>query len=94
MSTSEQTVKAVPRKAVLSAYVGRLQKDTTEEALTCFLSEVGLNGVVCKKLKAKNGKVFHTAAFYVTCSVDCKALFYDESIWPEGAELRDWVYFN
>jgi len=94
MSTSGQTVKAVPRKAVLSAYVGRLQKNTTEEALTCFLSEVGLKGVVCKKLKAKDGKVFHTAAFYVTCSVDCKALFYDESIWPEGAELRDWVYFN
>jgi hypothetical protein len=94
MSTSDQTVKAVPRKAVLSAYVGRLHKDTTEEALTEFLSDVGLKGVVCKKLKAKEGRVFYTSAFYVTCSADSKVLFYDETIWPEGAELRDWVYYN
>jgi hypothetical protein len=93
-STSEQSVKAVPRKAVLSAYVGRLQKDTTDEALTRFLSDVGLVGVVCKKLKAKEGRVFNTSAFYVTCSAECKDLFYNEASWPEGVELRDWVYFN
>jgi len=75
LANSDNSVKAIPRKAVLSAYVGRLHLDTTDEDLTRFLTDVGLRGVVCKKLKAKDGKVFHTSAFYVTCSADYKDLF-------------------
>ena len=91
----EQTstaVRTVPRKSVLAAYVGRLHPETTEEDLTRFLTVEGMRGIVCKKLKAKNGQVFRTAAFYVTCGIESSNLFYNEQCWPEGVELRDWIY--
>jgi len=91
-STLCDKVKAVPRKKVLAAYVGRLHSDTTEEILTEFLTDMGIKGAVCKRLKAKNGQIFRTAAFYVTCCEESKDLFYNESCWPDGAELRDWIY--
>jgi hypothetical protein len=86
--------KAVPRKKVLAAYVGRLHIDTSEEDLTQYLLEEGITGVVCKRLHAKNGQTFTTAAFYVTCCEESRDLFYKDSCWPEGTELRDWVYYH
>jgi len=47
-----------------------------------------------KKLVAKDGKVFKNAAFMVSCSAQSRDLFYNESTWPEGAELRDWVFYD
>jgi len=93
-SESDSAVKGVPRKAVLHAFVGRLRLETTEEDLTKYLTDVGVKGVMCKKLKAKNGKQFTTAAFHVSCCAESKALFFDENCWPEGAELRDWIFYN
>jgi len=90
--TNSDKIKSVPR--VLAAYVGRLQKDTTEEDLTVYLSDVGMRGVVCKKLVSKDGKFYNTAAFYVTCSAESKDLFYNEACWLEGVEVRDWVYYS
>ena len=58
--------QSVPRRGALAAYVGRLQRDMMEEALMKYLIDEGMAGVVCRKLKAKDGKVFKTAAFYVT----------------------------
>jgi len=85
-------VRAVPRTGVLAAFVGRLHKDTTAENLTTYLTAEGMRGIVCRKLTCKNGRVFDTAAFYVACCRDSADLFYDEQRWPEGVELRDWVY--
>jgi len=51
-----------------------------------------MKGVVCRKLKPKDGKVYKTSAFYVTCCTDSASLFYDENCWPDGVELRDWIY--
>jgi len=93
-SESDSAVKGVPRKAVLHAFVGRLRLETTEEDLTKYLTDVGVKGVMCKKLKAKNGKQFTTAAFHVSCCAESKVLFFDENCWPEGAELRDWIFYN
>jgi len=28
--------------------------------------------------------------FYVSCHENSRDIFYDESIWPDGAELHDW----
>ena len=72
-STSVHSIRSVPRKPVLAAYVGRLHQDTTEdreEVLTNYLLAEGLKGVVCKKLKAKDGKTYKTSAFYVTCCTE------------------------
>ena len=85
-------VKAVPRKAILSAFVGRLHQDTTEEELSKYLAQEGMKGVVCRRLKPKAGFKFSTAAFLVSCCAESSTLFYDETCWPAGVELRDWVY--
>jgi hypothetical protein len=90
---NETSVKAVPRKPrqpVLQAFVGRMDMNTTSEDLQDFLKKVGLDVVTCRKLKPRNGMMFNTAAFYVACTENCRDLFYDESTWPEGCELRDW----
>lgn len=85
-------VSAVPRR--LTAFVGRLHTDTTEKDLCDVLSGLGIKEVKCKKLVAKDGRLFRTAAFMVSCSAQSRDLFYNESTWPEGAELRDWVFYD
>lgn len=91
---NQDKLKSVPRKPILAAYVGRLHPDTTAEDLSKFLEDEGIKGVVCRKLLSKNGTVYKTAAFYVTCCIDSRDLFYNENCWPEGVELRDWIYYN
>ena len=85
-------VKAVPRH--LACFVGRLDPSTTEEELSAHLTAEGMKGVVCRKLVPKNGQVFRTSAFKVTCSLESRDLFHNEACWPCGVELRDWVYYN
>ena len=84
-------IKTVPRE--LTCFVGRVHKDVTEEQLHDFLTGQGMKGVVCKKLIAKDGKIFSTSAFRVSCCTESADLFYDEALWPSGVELRDWVFY-
>ena len=86
---SNDKVKAIPRYLV--CFVGRLHIDTTDDDLRNYLAEAGIKDAACRKLEDKNG-FFRTAAFRVSCSAEYRDLFYDESTWPEGAELRDWVF--
>ena len=83
-------IKAAPRPLV--CFVGRLNLNTTAESLRDFLEEVGIMDAECRKLEAKNGKTYKTAAFRVSCPAIYRDLVYDEDNWPEGAELRDWVF--
>jgi hypothetical protein len=83
-------VKTIARN--LSCFCGRLTPDTTEAALKDYLAESGIHDAVCRKLVARNGLVFRTAAFQVSCSSEYYDLFYNEDSWPEGAELRDWYF--
>ena len=89
-TSTSTAVKAVPRQLV--CFVGRLHADTTAESLHDYLEEAGIMNADCRRLEARNGRIFKTAAFRVACSPEYRELFYDESNWPEGAELRDWVY--
>ena len=91
-SNASSGVKGVPRQ--LYAFVSRLASDTTEEALTSWLADIGILDAVCKKIVPKDGRVFRSAAFRVSCESRYADLFYDEANWPEGAELRDWVFKN
>ena len=68
-------LKAVPRPLV--CFAGRLDKDVTEKDLTDFLSEKGIQDVKCTKLIAKDGRVFNTSAFRVSCSPKCESIFSD-----------------
>jgi len=92
LKAANSSIKVVPRE--LTCFVGRLDKDVTEQQLHGFLAGQGMKGVTCKKLVAKDGRNFCMSAFSVTCCIDSADLFYDESLWPAGVELRDWVFYH
>jgi len=83
-------VKAIKRP--LTCFVGRLDHSTSADDLKEYLAEVGIHDADCWRLVAKDGRTFKTAAIHVSCHEKYRELFYDESNWPEGAELRDWVF--
>ena len=85
-------LSCVPRIKRVVAYVGRLHKDTTEDELMDFLSNVKLANLRCRKLVSKDGKVYKTAAFMVSCDESTREAFHNEANWPEGCELRDWYF--
>ena len=85
-------IKAVPRQ--LTCFVGRLDPNVSEDELTVFLKGQGIETVKCRKLVAKNGRVYNTSAFRVTCTSEYESLFYNEALWPIGSEVRDWVFYN
>ena len=85
-------IKGIPRR--VTAFVGRLHKDITNEDMKDFLKEGGIDDPLCYKLSAKDGRAFCTATFKVSCDARYRDLLYNESTWPEGCELRDWVFYN
>ena len=68
------------------------KKETTCEDLSEFLKDNGISDPVCRKLSAKDGRTFNSAAFMVSCDIKDKDLVYDETTWPSGCELRDWIF--
>ena len=54
----------------------------------------GVEGVQCFRIQPKEGKVYKTAAFRVSCDPRSATAFYDESNWPIGCELRDWIFYK
>jgi len=85
-------IKAVPRKKIVAAFVSRMNAETIPNDITQHLASVGIPDVVCRKITLKDGKIFKTAAFFVSHDEKHKDLFYNDSSWPEGAEVRDWVF--
>ena len=89
-SSGSVKVQAVVRR--LTAFVGRLHKDTTVEDLKALMSAAGLQKPHCYKLKNKDVREFRTSTFQVSRSILSRDTFYDEATWPEGCELRDWIF--
>lgn len=87
-TTTDSAVKGVPRQ--LHAFVCRLAADTSESSLSDWLAGVGVIGAACRKIVPKDGRVFKTSAFKVSCDSKYADLFYNEANWPVGCELRDW----
>jgi hypothetical protein len=88
----QTAIRGVPRR--INAFAGRLHKDTTEDELHDLLISAGVMDAQCKKLEAKNGREFSTAAFRVSCSITWSDAFYRSETWPAGAEVRDWVFYD
>ena len=78
-SAGSAALQAVPRPIV--AFVGRLHTDTRAENLQQHLTDMDIRGIRCTKLEAKDGRVFNTAAFRVSCDPAYKDLFYNEASW-------------
>jgi len=67
-ATGETNVpKVIPRQPILAAFVGRLHRDTKEEDRHKYLTEIGMKGVVCRRLKPKAG---HTCC--ILCQLLCR----------------------
>ena len=58
-TSGHTSVQGVPRR--ITAFVGRLHSDTTEEDLRDMLTSVGDQEPICKKLKVPEGKTFTNA---------------------------------
>ena len=83
-------IKAAPRK--LTVFVGRLDKDVAEADLTEYLVSCGLDDPVCKRLSAKPGQNFRTAAFMISCDAKHKDILNNETTWPSGCEVSEWIF--
>lgn len=84
----------MPRKKVVAVCLSRLDLDTNADDLKVDLTAAGLVDVFCRKLKSKDGREFKTAAFYVSCDPSCRDKFEDPDTWPEGSEVREWVFHD
>jgi len=88
-------IQGVQRR--LTAFVGRLKKETTADDMLVWMSvrcTVGLQDRKCTRLEPRNGRVFNTAAFRVSCSAESRDIFYNEDSWSLGVELRDWIFYE
>lgn len=65
-SSTLSGLKSVPRQTV--CFVERLEINTGEKQLCDFLQNAGIPNMVCHKLSAKDGRLFSTATFIVTCN--------------------------
>jgi len=91
-SSTSLGVTGVPRRLV--AYLSRVHINTEEQDIIDMLRMAGVEGVQCFRIQPKEGKVYKTAAFRVSCDPRSATAFYDESNWPIGCELRDWIFYK
>ena len=64
---AQGVVKAVPRNKIVAAFVSRMDAETKPDDMIRHLASVGIPDVVCRKITPKDGKIFKTAAFFVSC---------------------------
>ena len=88
---SDNKVNTAPRNVTL--FVGRLDLDVTPEDLSNYLSDIDVKNVQCKKLESKNGKTFKSSAFMISCDSRYSNILFNESTWPDGALVREWVFY-
>ena len=89
----QSTIKSVPRRSIV--FASRLDKETSGDDLKEMLVEAGLEDVKVTKIEPKDGAIFATSAFRVSCLADSglgSRSIYDEDIWPDGVEVREWVF--
>ena len=75
-------------------FVGRLDPSTTEDDVSKHLSDAGITVVSCKLLKKTQQWQEKYAAFYVVVDYSFKDMIFDDDLWPEGTDVRDWVFTN
>ena len=69
----QDSIKGIPR--CIHAFVSRLTKETTEDDLTGWLNNVGITSAKCRKIVPKDGRVFQSAAFQVSCDITHADIF-------------------
>jgi hypothetical protein len=73
-------------------FVGKLEKETSEDDLMDFLTDNGIGEAEVRKLEAKEKWQEKSAAFRVAVPNKYKDVLMNPDIWPDYVEVRDWVY--
>ena len=89
----EAKVRSAARKEKYwHIFAGRLHADTTPDDVTALLA---LNNITVHKisLMQRREKLQENyPAFHIAIDFASKDVVFTESIWPEGADIRDWIF--
>jgi len=91
-----KSIKAAPlssdNKKTWHIFVGRLDPATTVEDISGYLTESGVSVVKCDLLKKTEEWHEKYAAFRVVIDYACKDKIFEDTLWPLGTDVRDWVF--
>ena len=79
-------------KGVWHLFVGRLSRDTQEDALKEYLESNGIIISEIRRLKPNQDWQEKVSAFRVSIALKCKDIVMDADLWPDNVEVRDWVF--
>ena len=73
-------------------FIGRVDKNTDEDAIKDFLEFNNISVLEVRKLKAMQPWQEKSSAFHVSVSLKCKDDIMNADLWPDNVEVRDWVF--
>jgi len=73
-------------------FVGRLNPETNEEDVSKHLEDAGISVKYCRLLKKKEKWQEKFSAFKVVVDYAHEDLIFEAGLWPEGTDVRDWVF--
>ena len=91
------SLKAVPyssekKQQTWHFFVSRLNPETNEEDVSKHLEDAGISVTSCRLLKKKEKWQEKFSAFKVVVDYAHKDLIFEADLWPEGTDVRDWVF--
>ena len=90
--SADLKVKACAGSTEWHIFAGRLDPATTVEDLTDMLTSKSIKVISCSMLKKTQDWHHRFAAFRVIVDVHDKDNVFDGSVWPIGADVRDWWF--
>lgn len=91
-NTSEGNLKAVVKTRTKVIYIGRLEEKTTVKDIEEHIkSEIGMSVIKCYKLKCSMDKC---SSFKVIIDPNNIDKIMNDSVWPEGTLIREFIYRN
>ena len=79
-------------KGQWNVFIGRLNKDTSEDDVKSFLTDNGLSVLEVQKLKPTQEWQEKSAAFHGSVALSCKEAVMNADMWPGNVEVSDWVF--
>ena len=73
-------------------FVGKIDKDTSEDDLVEFLEENDISGAEVRKLPAKHEWQQKSSAFRVAVPYRLKDELLNTDLWPDSVEIREWFF--
>jgi hypothetical protein len=73
-------------------FVGRLNKDTSENDLKDHLENNNISVLDIKKLDARQTWQEKCSAFRLCISLKCKDEIMSPDLWPDNSDVRDWIF--